>query len=42
MNQNMLTLKEEKTEFMVFRNEKLPIIETVVFKGHRLEAYEKM
>ena len=26
---------------MVFRNEKLPIIETVDFKGHRLEASEK-
>ena len=25
----------------VFRNEKLPIIETVDFKGHRLEASEK-
>ena len=31
----------EKTELMVFRNEKLPIIETVDFKGHRLEASEK-
>ena len=26
---------------MVFRNEKLPIIETFDFKGHRLEASEK-
>ena len=26
---------------MVFRNEKLPIIDTVDFKGHRLEASEK-
>ena len=25
----------------MFRNEKLPIIETVDFKGHRLEASEK-
>ena len=31
----------KKTELMVFRNEKLPIIETVDFKGHRLEASEK-
>ena len=26
---------------MMFRNEKLPILETVDFKGHRLEASEK-
>ena len=41
MKQNRLTLNEEKTELMVFRNEKLPVIETVDFKGHRLEASEK-
>ena len=41
MKQNRLTLNEKKTELMVFRNEKLPIIETVDFKGHRLEASEK-
>ena len=41
MNQNRLTLNEEKTELIVFRNEKLPIIETVHFKGHRLGASEK-
>ena len=39
--QNRLTLNEEKTELMVSRNEKLRIIETVDFKGHRLEASEK-
>ena len=31
----------KKTELMVLRNEKLPIIETVDFNGHRLEASEK-
>ena len=41
MKQNRLTLNEKKTELMVFRNEKLSIIETVDFKGHRLEASEK-
>ena len=41
MKQNRLTLNEGKTELMVFRNEKMPIIETVDFKGHRLEASEK-
>ena len=41
MKQNRLTLNEKKTELMVLRNEKLPIIETVDFKGHRLEASEK-
>ena len=41
MKQNRLTLNEKKTELMVFRKEKLPIIETVDFKGHRLEASEK-
>ena len=41
MKQNRLTLNEDKTELMVSRNEKLPIIETVDFKGHRLEASEK-
>ena len=41
MKQNRLTLNEEKTQLMVFRNKKLPIIETVDFKGHRLEASEK-
>ena len=41
MKQNRLTLNEKETELMVFRNEKLPIIETVDFKGHRLEASEK-
>ena len=41
MKQSRLTLNEEKTELMVFMNEKLPIIETVDFKGHRLEASEK-
>ena len=41
MKQNRLTLNEKKTELMVFRNEKLPIIETVDLKGHRLEASEK-
>ena len=41
MKQNRLTLNEEKTELTVFRNEKLPIIETVDFKGHRLETSEK-
>ena len=41
MKQNRLTLNEEKMEIMVFRNEKLPIIEPVNFKGHRLEASEK-
>ena len=41
MKQNRLTLNEKKTELMVFRNGKLPIIETVDFKGHRLEASEK-
>ena len=41
MKQNRLTLNEEKKELMVFRNEKLPIFETVDFKGHRLEASEK-
>ena len=38
---NRLTLNEEKTELIVFRIEKLQIIETVDFKGHRLEASEK-
>ena len=41
MKQSRLTLKEEKTELMVFMNEKLPITETVDFKVHRLEASEK-
>ena len=41
MKQNRLTLNEEKTELMVFRKKKLPIIETVDFKGHRLKASEK-
>ena len=41
MKQNMLILNEEKMELMVFRNEKLPIIDTVDFKEHRLEASEK-
>ena len=41
MKQNSLTLNEEQTELMLFRNEKLPIIETVDFKGHPLEASEK-
>ena len=41
MKQNRLTLNEKKTELMVFRNGKLPIIETVDFKGNRLEASEK-
>ena len=41
MKQNRLTLNEKKTELMGFRNEKLPIIETVDFKGHRLETSEK-
>ena len=41
MKQNRLTLNEEKMELMVFRNEKLPIIETVDFKGHRVEASDK-
>ena len=41
MKQNRLTLKKETTELMVFRNEKLPIFETVDNMGHRLEASEK-
>ena len=41
MKQNRLTSNEEKTELIVFRSEKLPIIETVYFKGHRLEVSEK-
>ena len=41
MKQNRLTLNEAKMELMVFRNEKLPIIEPVNFKGHRLDASEK-
>ena len=41
MKQNRLTLNEEKTEVVVFRNRKFPIIETVDFKGHRLEVSEK-
>ena len=41
MKQNRLILNEEKTELMVFRNEKLPINDTVDFKEHRLEASEK-
>ena len=41
IKQNRLTLNEEKTKLMVFRKEKLPIIETVDFKGHRLEESEK-
>ena len=32
MKQNRLTLKEEKTDLIVFRNEKLPTIEIVDFK----------
>ena len=41
LKQNRLTLNEEKTKLIVFRNEKLPVIETVDFRGHRLEASEK-
>ena len=41
MQQNSLTLNEEKTKSMVSRNEKLPIIETFDFKRHRLETSEK-
>ena len=41
MKQNRLTSNEENKELMVFRKEKLPIIETVDFKGYRLEASEK-
>ena len=41
MKQNRLTLNKEKTELMVFRNEKLSIIQNVNFKGHRLEASGK-
>ena len=41
MKQKRLILDEEKTELRVFRNEKLPIIETVDFKGHRMELSEK-
>ena len=41
LKQNRLTLNDEKTELIVFRKKKLPIIETVDFKGHRLEASEK-
>ena len=41
MKQNRLILNEKKTELMVFRNEKLPIIKTVDFKGHQLEPSEK-
>ena len=42
MKQNRLTLNEEKTELLVFWNEKLPITETVDFKGHRLEAWKHL
>ena len=41
MKQNKLTLNQEKLELIVFRNAKLTIIETVDFKGHRLQASEK-
>ena len=41
MKQNRLTLNEETTDLMVIWTEKLPINETVDFKGHRLEASEK-
>ena len=41
MKQNKFTLNEEKTELVLFRNEKLTVIETVNFRRHRLEASEK-
>ena len=41
MKENKLKLNEEKKELIKFRNEKLPIIETVDSKGHRFEASEK-
>ena len=41
MKQNSPTLNEKKTKLMVFRNEYLPIIKTVNFRGHRLAASEK-
>ena len=41
LKQNRLTLNEEKKELIVFKNEKLPLLETVDSKGHRLEASEK-
>ena len=41
LKKNRLILNEEKTELMVFWNEKLPITETVDFKGHLLESSQK-
>ena len=41
MKQNKLTLKEGKTEIMVFRNEKLPTVNCVEFKSHSLKPIDE-
>ena len=41
MKQSKLTLDEGKTEIMVFKNEKLPTVNCVEFKGNSLKPIDE-